>query len=305
MPKKGKIRVLMVDDEERFRDTTSKLLEKRGFDVKCAGGGEEALRMLGDEEIDVVVLDVGMPGMKGDRVVREIRNTGATAGVILLTGQRTPDSMVDTLEWGAYDYLQKPCPVEVLARRIKDAAAKDRSIVQNERQVRDIMVPLNRFPAINQDDTVEKAVDVIRYSYTGAMESSSEKEVVSRSALVMDERKKIRGVLSFIDIFKEIQPPYMRLGKGRPTDRCDDGPPDFTGLFTLLVREVAKKKVKNMMSGPSPEIDADENLLAAMNQFIKLNARRLIVTEKGKPVGVLREQDLFFELTNIIRTRGM
>ena len=67
-----KIKVLMVDDEDRFRETTEKILRKKGFETIMAATGEEALGKMG-EYPDVVVLDVKMPGMDGHQVLRELR----------------------------------------------------------------------------------------------------------------------------------------------------------------------------------------------------------------------------------------
>lgn len=68
-----KIKVLMVDDEEQFRATTSKILNRKGFDTTLAGTGEEALAILKKSPQDVVVLDVKMPGMDGHQTLAEIR----------------------------------------------------------------------------------------------------------------------------------------------------------------------------------------------------------------------------------------
>ena len=68
-----KIRVMMVDDEARFRDTTSKLLRKKGFETTIAASGEEALRLIKDAPQDVVILDIKMEGMDGHSTLSEIK----------------------------------------------------------------------------------------------------------------------------------------------------------------------------------------------------------------------------------------
>jgi len=99
------IRVLMVDDEEQFRSTTSKTLTRRGFDTTVAESGEAAVKILKESEQDVVVLDVKMPGMDGHEALREIRKIDPHVKVIMLTGHGTMASAKESLEDEAFDYL--------------------------------------------------------------------------------------------------------------------------------------------------------------------------------------------------------
>ena len=103
-----KIKVLMVDDEAQFRATTERILTRRGFDTLLAGSGEEAIDKL-NENPDVVVLDIKMPGMDGHATLREIKNRKPDLPVIMLTGHGALPSAREAREKGAYDYLTKPC----------------------------------------------------------------------------------------------------------------------------------------------------------------------------------------------------
>ncbi len=78
-------------------------------------------------------------------------------------------------------------------------------------------------------------------------------------------------------------------------------PLSFSGMFTVMARDLAKKKVRELMSEAPPIIDATDNLMQATTRLLELKVRRLLVMEGGKAVGVIREQDLFFEIANIIR----
>ena len=123
-----KIRVMLVDDEERFLVTTSKLLTRKGYDVVTAASGAEALRQLTEVTIHVVVLDVKMPGMDGIAALREIKRLSPDVEVLLLTGHATVESAVEGLEAGASDYLVKPCNLDDLIRKINDAFEKRRHL---------------------------------------------------------------------------------------------------------------------------------------------------------------------------------
>lgn len=114
-------KVLIVDDEERFRMTLAKLLSVKGIEVKTAGGGREALEELAKECYDVVLLDVKMPDMNGLEVLEEIKKTKNGVEVIMLTGHASVDVAVEIMRLGGYEYLLKPCPVDELMDKIDSA----------------------------------------------------------------------------------------------------------------------------------------------------------------------------------------
>jgi DNA-binding NtrC family response regulator len=119
-----KMRIMLVDDEERFLQTTKKLLERKGYRVATALSGSEALDSLQKEDIQVVILDVKMPGMDGMATLKAIKNRHPLVEVIMLTGHATVESAVEGLKSGAADYLMKPTDIEDLIRKAEDAYAK-------------------------------------------------------------------------------------------------------------------------------------------------------------------------------------
>jgi len=121
------IRVLIVDDEERFRQTLVKLLASRGMTAASAGSGEEALEMLGREPYDVVLLDVRMPGMGGMKALPRIKELRPEAEVLALTGHASVDIASEMIGKGAADYLLKPCPLDELLDGIRSAYDRGRA----------------------------------------------------------------------------------------------------------------------------------------------------------------------------------
>jgi DNA-binding NtrC family response regulator len=114
-------RILLVDDEERFRTTLCKLLGVRGIPVASVGSGEEALAELRSRPYDVILLDVRMPGMNGIEVLAEIKKINPSLEVIILTGHASVDAAADIMKLGGYDYLLKPCSVDELMDKIDGA----------------------------------------------------------------------------------------------------------------------------------------------------------------------------------------
>jgi len=122
------IRILLVDDEKPFLDTMRKRLEKRKLSVVSALSGKEALEQLDkNKNVDVVILDVKMPGMDGIQTLREIKKTYPLAEVIMLTGHATVESAIEGMRLGAFDYLMKPCDMELLLEKVNEAESKKRA----------------------------------------------------------------------------------------------------------------------------------------------------------------------------------
>ncbi|MBF0528988.1 MAG: response regulator [Deltaproteobacteria bacterium] len=116
------IKVLVVDDEERFLTSISKLLTKRDCQVSTASSGQRALGVLKEKFVDVMVLDLKMPGLDGIGTLKEAKKLSPTVEIIMLTGHGTVDTAVEAIQLGAFDYLMKPCSLEELFEKIKEAA---------------------------------------------------------------------------------------------------------------------------------------------------------------------------------------
>ena len=99
-------------------------LEKRGFQVKAVGSGAEALEEVKRGGIDIVVLDIMMPGMNGHRVLREINKLDSDVEVIMLTAYASMDSALEGLHDNVFAYMAKPCDIELLINRIRESFAR-------------------------------------------------------------------------------------------------------------------------------------------------------------------------------------
>jgi DNA-binding NtrC family response regulator len=118
--------VLVVDDEDEFRDVITKSLEKRGLHVVGAENGLKALEILEKSRTDVVLLDIKMPGIDGIETLRRIRSLKPLVEVILLTGHASVDSGIEGMKLGAFDYLMKPIELDPLLEKLSDAYEKKR-----------------------------------------------------------------------------------------------------------------------------------------------------------------------------------
>ena len=119
-----KMRIMLVDDEERFLQTTQKLLARRGYEVTTASGGVECLEKLAHELVHVVILDVKMPDMDGVETLKRIKQKFPLVEVIMLTGHASAASAVEGMKSGATDYLVKPTDIDILIAKAEEAFKK-------------------------------------------------------------------------------------------------------------------------------------------------------------------------------------
>lgn len=120
----NKVNVLIVDDEIPFVETVTKRLSKRDLHIITAFSGHEALERLEKYgNIEIVVLDIKMPGMDGFETLAEIKRKYPQTEVIILTGYATVGSAIRGKRLGAFDYLMKPCDIDKLISKVEEAAA--------------------------------------------------------------------------------------------------------------------------------------------------------------------------------------
>jgi two-component system, OmpR family, response regulator CpxR len=122
--KRMKIKVLLVDDEQQFVETLAQRLETRGFVVDTALESDRCLAILKDKDMDVVVLDVQMPGRSGIDTLKEIKKLRPLSEVIMLTGHATVQTAIEGMKLGAYDFLMKPTEIDDLVDKITKAHAR-------------------------------------------------------------------------------------------------------------------------------------------------------------------------------------
>jgi len=117
-------KLLLIDDEEGYVTILAKRLAKRNFLVKTALSGVEAIRILRSESFDLAVLDLKMEDMDGIEVLKVFKAMEPEMPVIILTGHGSETAAREGMEFGAFDYLIKPCDLSELVERIREACAK-------------------------------------------------------------------------------------------------------------------------------------------------------------------------------------
>jgi DNA-binding response OmpR family regulator len=118
---KGSIKLLLVDDEVGFVNVLAKRLSKRNMEVTPAYTGTEAIQLVRKQDFDVAVLDLKMEEMDGIEVLKIFKKMDPNLVVIMLTGHGSEKAAREGIEFGAFDYLTKPCELEELLAKIREA----------------------------------------------------------------------------------------------------------------------------------------------------------------------------------------
>jgi len=130
------VNLLIVDDEKDFVEPLAERFEQRDFTVLCAFSGQEAIKIVEENrDLEIIILDIKMPGMDGIETLSEIRKINTVVEIILLTGHSTIKTAVEGLRRGAFDYLLKPIEFDDLLSRINDAVSKEK---MHENKLRDV-----------------------------------------------------------------------------------------------------------------------------------------------------------------------
>jgi DNA-binding NtrC family response regulator len=121
------IRLLLVDDEVAYVNILAKRLNRRGFDVTRSYSGTQGIQAVRKEDFDVAVLDLKMEDMDGIEVLKLFKKMAPKMEVIMLTGHGSEHAAREGVQFGAFDYLTKPCDLEDLVEKIQEAALQTKS----------------------------------------------------------------------------------------------------------------------------------------------------------------------------------
>ncbi|MBD3169663.1 MAG: response regulator [candidate division Zixibacteria bacterium] len=120
-------RILVVDDEVFVRDLLQEFLGKQGYDVSLAESGEAAIQHSADNDVDVALVDLKMPGIDGLETLKRMRDIDPNTPIIIMTGYPTIETSIKALRLGAYDYVIKPFKLNELKAAV-EKALKERKL---------------------------------------------------------------------------------------------------------------------------------------------------------------------------------
>ena len=277
----AKIRVLLVDDEESFAMNLSRLLQNRNFEVVAAFDGFQALEVIRSADaFDVAVLDVKMPGMDGIATLKAIKKHSAQTEVIMLTGHATLKSGIQAIREGAFDYLMKPCDIEDLTTKIREAydveTIRRHPVLWPRNKVEDIIC--FTFGRLSPDALLTDALEVFRKENAAW---------ASETAYILDGKDRLLGFITRRDLIEAAR------------ETCAE----FSLTWDALRQNphwLPPKSVRDLMHTSIIYCRPGERLSDVAHQLIRNKFRTLPVIDQEKVVGIVRLQDIFLHLEHEI-----
>jgi DNA-binding response OmpR family regulator len=208
-------RVLVVDDEQHVRVTLKEVLSREGHEVLTASSGQEALQVIGDMAVDLVMVDLKMEGMDGLTLVGEIKQRWPETVLIILTGYATLESALKALRYGAHDYLLKPSGPEDIKRSVREGLQKRWREARRKDLLAQIEAGVRELTAEGLSMEAVRGSEALRDAAPGRPESSP---LLEAGPLVIDLQK------------------HMATLDGRPLKLT---PVEF-GTLTHLAREAGR-----------------------------------------------------------------
>ncbi len=181
------MRILIVDDEEVLRDVLDAVLRREGFEVVSASTGEEALSLLDGEEIDLVILDIMLPGISGIDTLRSMRISNPHLPVIIITAFSSIDGAIEAMKHGAYHYIPKPFKNEEVIITVNKALEQRRLSNENERLKAELSEKYAYANIIGKSEAMRKVYELVRLAAPSrsniliAGESGTGKELIAKA----------------------------------------------------------------------------------------------------------------------------
>jgi len=193
----SRISILVVDDEYSSRLLITKVLEKENYSIHQCNSALEALNIIKEKSIDLVITDVKMEGMDGIELLRKIRKMETQIAVIILTGYASIQNAIESLRLGAIDYLRKPINIDELSIRVKKAVERiqlEKKLSDFERRLTYSATVTTANHEINQPLTVIlSGIDMLKMEFQN--EGISSNKVIKYLNLIEKSSLRIAGIL--------------------------------------------------------------------------------------------------------------
>jgi DNA-binding response OmpR family regulator len=305
--------ILLVDDEVPFVEAMAKRLNKRNIQTITALSAEEGLETLKKHaNLDVVVLDIKMPGMDGIAALKEIKRQSPLTEVIILSGQATVERAIAGMKLGAFDFLKKPCDLEELITGVEAATQKKQAHEQKIKAwkrfvktstLKELMVPLAEYATISEEANILEAVIALEKS----QRKFDPQRYRHRSVIVLNKEKRVVGKLSQHDIIQALEPKYKNSKEHQKVDLDHFGFSwdsieavsleynKWDGPLQNLYKKATDQKVKAFMHQPTEGeyIHVSASVDETIHQLIVGQHHSLLVTDGPEILGIVRLTDVF------------
>jgi two-component system response regulator PilR (NtrC family) len=187
--------ILIVDDEEVLRDVLTQLVRQEGHEPICASSGEEALTLLADEDVDLVLLDLMLPGLTGQEVLKQIRDQDPDQVIIVITAFSSIDGAIEAMKDGAFHYISKPFKNEEVLHTVRKALESRQLTAENRELKQKLRERFGLDRIIGKSKLIQQVFDLIRLAAPSKSnililgDSGTGKELVAKAVHNHSKRK--------------------------------------------------------------------------------------------------------------------
>lgn len=303
-----KIKVLLADDEDTFRTIMAKELTRKGYVVTAVDNGEKAVQAAAEKDFDIAILDVNMPVLGGEAVLSKLKGMDMTIEVLMLTGEGSVESAVESMKLGAYNYITKPCKLRDLDLLLKKAYEKRLLAKENKSlkcMVNRLSPPVSFLGVSEPMKKIFTMIDKVSRKDCPVLvqgESGTGKELVAKSIHDKSDRRS----KSFVVINCAALPEALLESElfGHARGAFTGANQARTGLFevadegTLFLDEIGEMPI-NMQAKLLRVLQSGEIRRVGDNKNVLVNARIVAATNKNLVDEVAEgnfREDLFFRI---------
>jgi two-component system response regulator HydG len=305
--------VLLVDDEQSHLESLERIFQREGFHTLCAASGKEALELLRQHHVHVMLTDLVMPGMTGSELLKACRTVSPETEVVMMTAYGTIETAVEAMKDGAYDFITKPLKKVFITKVVRQALEKQKLLLEN-RTLREQLESMRPHDIIGQSPAIVETLTTIRQAGPSSAtvllsgESGTGKELLARAI----HRASPRAEHPFVAVNCAALPEgileselfgYER-GAFTGADRRREGRFEAAHQGTLFMDEVGEMSPSTQVKLLRVLQDGEFERLGS-NETLKVDLRLVAATnqdlEQAVKTGKFRE-DLYYRL-NVIHVR--
>ncbi len=196
-----KAKILVIDDEQIVHESCNRILTEEGYEVKNAFTGQEGFKKIEEEQFDLVITDLKMPGISGMEALKKIKKDNPNIGIVMVTGYSTAETAVEAMKLGAFDYLPKPFTPDELISVINKAVEKKKVLLETkhlESAYRDATKAISSSLNLNEvlELIVKSVVNLLKAKGCGVnLLNDTRKKLETRVAFGLSENYLAKGPL--------------------------------------------------------------------------------------------------------------
>lgn len=270
-------------------------LAARGYGCCVPSDPQQFWTLLGEKQPRAVLLHVRM--LPGDisGIVPAVHDVCPRASVVLLDDIPAVSAAREAKMLGVFDYLGTDCPVDLLLERVEDALRASAASMPREYLASEIMIPIRSYTCVQANNTVQEGIELLKKAGERFISTGLVMQEGHRAVLVFDGDQLV-GVLAMKNLIDTLRPGYVPGDRPMPRS-MEQSPLFWDGLFSLRLPLLAGRRIRDIMNPPPPLVDASSNLMHVVHVLCQSDRRRVAVEQDGQIVGVIREQELFHEIS--------